>query len=217
MSTASGKGAGYQATLLGGFTLAAAALLVLGNLATRGAIEQRRAEDLLGSLAQVIPAGSYDNDLLADPLVVSREADKPVTVYRALRGGQVTAVAFRVTGQGYGGAVELIMGVSAAGKVLGTRVVSHAETPGLGDKIEIERDDWILGFDGRSLGDPPAARWAVKKDGGDFDQFTGATITPRAVVGAVKRGLKLFDRRRDILLAAPAPIEPSPGPNGETP
>ncbi len=195
------KGAGYQAGLLGGITMVGAALLVAGNTATRDAIEQRRTEDLLASLSQVIPHGSHNNDLLANPITLFNAPGRKVTVYRALQGDRVTGIAFRVTGQGYGGPIELILGLSARGEILGTRVLAHAETPGLGDKIEIARDDWMLRFDGLSLGNPSPERWAVKKDGGDFDQFTGATITPRAVVAALKEGLEFFDAHRGTLLA----------------
>ncbi|WP_089727926.1 electron transport complex subunit RsxG [Candidatus Thiosymbion oneisti] len=191
----------YQASLLGVAAMLAAVLLVIGNLATRDAIEQRRAEDLLTSLGQVIPAGMHDNDLLAHPLTLTRATGEEVTVYRARRGRLVTGVAFRVSRSGYAGPIELILGLDTQGEILGVRVLAHAETPGLGDKIEVQRDDWILGFNGRSLGNPPAERWAVKKDGGDFDQFSGATITPRAVVGAVKDGLRFFRDHRPTLLA----------------
>lgn len=202
--------AGYQAGLLGGFAMAAATLLVWGNLATRDAIEQRRLEDLLASLSQVIPAEIHDNDLLANALDLEDGAGRTIRVYRALRGLDVTGVAFRVRGAGYAGAIELILGVDARGEILGARVLSHSETPGLGDKIEASRDDWILGFNGLSLENPAPDRWAVKKDGGDFDQFTGATITPRAVVKAVKDGLELFGANRDALLAS-AVIQTTPG------
>jgi electron transport complex protein RnfG len=192
---------GYQAGLLGGFALVAAALLVIGDLATRDAIEQRRAEDLLASLSQVIPADLHDNDLLADSMTLDT-ADGELTVYRALQGLDVAGVAFETVGQGYAGPIRVLLGIDAEGRVLGARVLSHTETPGLGDKIEVARDDWILSFDGKSLGEPPPERWAVKKDGGDFDQFSGATITPRAVVGAVKGGLELFADQRDALTAS---------------
>jgi electron transport complex protein RnfG len=192
---------GYQAALLGGFAMVAAALLVMGDIATRDAIEQRRAEDLLASLSQVIPADLHDNDLLADSITLDT-ADGGLTVYRALRGLDVAGVAFETVGRGYAGPIRVLLGVDADGRVLGARVLSHAETPGLGDKIEVARDDWILSFDGKSLGEPPRERWAVRKDGGDFDQFSGATITPRAVVSAVKSGLELFAARRDALTAS---------------
>jgi electron transport complex protein RnfG len=198
---------GYQAGLLGGFTLMAAAFLVLGNIATKDAIEQRRMEDLMASLSQVVPQEIHDNDLLQTPLSLPDANGEPVTVYRALRGGQVSGVAYQVVGQGYAGAINLILAVDPDGRVISTRVLSHAETPGLGDKIEAERDDWILGFDGLSLSNPPAERWTVIKDGGEFDQFTGATITPRAVVLALKRGLEFFHQYRDALLAPPVSQE----------
>jgi Na+-translocating ferredoxin:NAD+ oxidoreductase subunit G len=192
---------GYQAGLLGGFAMVAAALLVMGDIATRDAIAERQAEDLLASLSQVIPAASHDNDLLADTLTLPSDQGE-VTVYRALRGLAVTGVAFETVGQGYAGPIRVLLGVGADGRVLGARVLAHTETPGLGDKIEAARDDWILAFDGKALGDPPESGWAVKKDGGDFDQFSGATITPRAVVEAVKAGLDLFAEHRDALTAS---------------
>ncbi|NEX20768.1 electron transport complex subunit RsxG [Thiorhodococcus mannitoliphagus] len=196
---------GYQAGLLGGSTLLAAALLVMGDMATRDTIELRRAEDLKASLSQVIPPAIHDNDLLAQPLTLENADGEPVTVYRALDGVQVKAVAYRIIGIGYAGEIESIMAVDAKGRILGVRVLSHAETPGLGDKIEVAKDDWILAFNGLSLGDPPAERWAVKKDGGDFDQFSGATITPRGVVGSIRRGLEFFESHREAL-TSPAQI-----------
>lgn len=203
------KRTGYQAGLLGGFTMIAAAFLVIGDIATRDAIEQRRAEDLLESLAQVIPSTIHDNDLLVHPLSLPLASGETTTVYRALKGHQVTGVAYPVTGKGYAGPIELILGLNARGEILGARVLTHAETPGLGDKIEVGRDDWILGFEGLSLGNPPAERWAVKKDGGDFDQFSGATITPRAVIGALKEGLEFFQAYKDTLMAS-AVIQETP-------
>ncbi|MBK5931989.1 electron transport complex subunit RsxG [Halochromatium salexigens] len=214
-------GVGYQTLLLGGFALAASALLVVGNLLTKGPISKREAEDLRASLEQVIPAERHDNDLLANPLMIprqsasqspdsspnsnrasSRHGDDRITVYRALEGLDVTAVAFETVGQGYAGPIRVLLGIGADGRILGARVLAHSETPGLGDKIEISRDDWITAFDGRDLTDPPPERWAVKKDGGVFDQFSGATITPRAVVAAIKSGLETFAAQRDALTAS---------------
>jgi len=207
---------GYQAGLLGGFSLVAAALLVMGDIATRDAIAERTAEDLKASLAQVIPASMHDNDLLANTVSLEpegtsanteAEAGAPLVIYRALQGLEVRAVAFEVVGQGYAGPIRVLLGVGADGHILGARVLAHAETPGLGDKIEVDRNDWILAFDGRSLDDPSDDGWAVKKDGGIFDQFSGATITPRAVVKAVKRGLTLFASHRDSLTASAVVVE----------
>jgi electron transport complex protein RnfG len=203
------KPASHQAGLLGGFAMVAAALLVAGNLMTKEAIEQRRTEDLLASLDQVIRPVIHDNDLLAYPILLPQTSGATVTVYRALKGAEVTGVAFPISTDGYAGPIDLILGLNARGEILGARALAHSETPGLGDKIDARRDDWILGFDGLSLGNPPAERWAVKKDGGDFDQFSGATITPRAVVAAIKEGLELFAEHRDTLLASEV-IQESP-------
>jgi electron transport complex protein RnfG len=198
----------YQALLLGGFTLVATLLLVLGNLATRDDIARRLDEDLQASLAQVIPAHVHDNDLLAAPLAIDHGEAAPVTVYRAAHGATVTAAAWETVVQGYAGDIRLLLGVDAAGNILGVRVVAHSETPGLGDKIELQRNDWILGFDGLSLANTPAAQWRVKKDGGRFDAFSGATVTPRAVVAAVKSALDWFLAHRIEIVQTPVVVKP---------
>ena len=190
----------YQGGLLGGFATLAAALLVIGNAATYDAIELRKAEDLRASLGQVIPDDMHDNNLLDDRLVLQHEGTE-VVLYRGMNGAEVTAVAYRISEPGYSGEISLIMGVNRSGEILGVRTISHTETPGLGDKIEVEKDDWIRSFDRLSFDKLPEGQWAVKKDGGEFDQFTGATITPRAVVRAVKRGLSLFHENKASLLA----------------
>jgi electron transport complex protein RnfG len=204
------KRIGYQAMLLGGMATLASALLVLGDLETRDDIALRQAEDLKASLSQVLPEALHDNDLLSDVVTLAAESaeGKPVKVYRAHLDNRVSAVAFEVSANGYAGPITSIMGVDADGKVLGVRVLAHAETPGLGDKIEATRDDWIFSFNGNSLQNTSASQWHVKKDGGKFDQFTGATITPRAVVRSVYQGLQLFERHRKQLLSTP--------PHGET-
>ena len=190
----------YPMALLGGVALMASAAISVADWLTRADIAQRQLEDLQATLQQVVPAAYYDNDLVRDAVTVN-EGGKPVTVYRARRNGQVQAVCYQVSAPGYGSsAMVMVMGVDRNGTLLGVRVISHAETPGLGDKIELSRSDWILRFNGRSLNDPPPAGWAVKKDGGVFDQFTGATITPRALVKAVKGGLEFFAVHRALLL-----------------
>ncbi len=189
---------GYQTTLLGVAALATAAALALANLGTAEHIAAAEASDLRQSLAQVLP-GEFDGDLLADTLNMDGP-NGPLTVYRARRAGQVAAVVFRASGPGYAGPIDCMMGVDRDGRVTGVRVLKHKETPGLGDKIEAAKGRWIESFAGRALGDPEAARWAVKKDGGVFDQFAGATITPRGVVKAVKGGLAFFSKERARLL-----------------
>lgn len=200
----------YQAALLGGVATMAGVLLVTGHGLTQGPIELRRQEDLRRSLDQVIPQQLTDQDLLAHKLLFTPHKHKPVLIYRGVRNDQVSALAFEVTGKGYAGDIRVLIGLDIAGKLLGVRVLAHTETPGLGDKIEPERDDWILGFNGLSLGNPPANRWRVKKDGGDFDQFSGATITPRAVVGAVRSGLEFFRTHQGELIALESRLTPQP-------
>ena len=194
------QSAAYPVLLLGGVALLVSAAIGIADRATRADIAQRRLEDLQATLRQVVPAGYYDNDPVRDTVTV-QEGDRSLRAYRARRQGQVRAVSFQTTAPGYGSSeMVMVIGVDRDGKLLGVRVISHAETPGLGDKIELGRSSWILSFNGRSLDDPPPAGWAVKKDGGVFDQFTGATITPRAVVKAVKGGLDFFAKHRAVLL-----------------
>lgn len=198
----------YQAVLLGGFTLLATVLLVAGNMLTKDVIELRQKEDLLASLGQVVPEQYYDNDLLSSPIVINDEKDQPVTIFRGMLENQVSAVAYEISEPGYSGVIRLIIGIDKKGQILGVRVLSHTETPGLGDKIEANRDDWILGFNGLSLGNPPVSKWKVNKDGGQFDAFSGATITPRAVVKAIENGLVFFRDNQTELLIPPLPPVP---------
>jgi electron transport complex protein RnfG len=191
----------YQTYLLAAAGLVASVLLGFGDLATRSSIAQRRAEDTKATLEQVLPPDLYDNALLQDTHAVSDDAIGDTTVYVARKNGEATAMAFKLIAQGgYSGAITLMMGIGRDGKVLGVRVIAHAETPGLGDKIETAKSDWILKFTGRSLDNTAPERWKVKKDGGDFDQFAGATITPRAVVRGVQAGLGFYQRHRDELM-----------------
>ena len=200
---------GYPVALLGGVALLVSAVIGIADALTRADIAQRQLEDLQATLQQVVPTAYFDNDLVRDVVVV-RDGERALRVYRARRDGEVRAVSFQVSEPGYGNtAMRIVLGIDRAGELLGVRVVSHSETPGLGDKIEIQRSDWIRSFDGRSLTDPPPAGWAVKKDGGVFDQFTGATITPRAVVNAVRGGLEFFVAHRAELLDE-SPTQPSP-------
>ncbi|MEH6826056.1 MAG: electron transport complex subunit RsxG [Motiliproteus sp.] len=193
---------GYPGLLLGVAVLLSTSLLAVGHLATKDAIIERQAEDLNASLSQVLPAALRDNDLLLAPLDLMRPEGDLVRIYRAENQLSITAVAFSVSANdGYGGPIRLLLGVDAAGAILGVRVLSHTETPGLGDKIETTKSDWILSFEGHSLVNLSAKSWAVKKDGGQFDQFTGATVTPRAVINAVRRGLQFYQQHRAALLA----------------
>ncbi|MDD2722549.1 MAG: electron transport complex subunit RsxG [Methylovulum sp.] len=195
----------FQTGVLAGFALLASVLLGVTNCSTEGTIQQRLAEDLQNSLAEVVPAELHDNDMLQDTRIIPSAgyniAADETTVYIAKKAGQVTAVCFKFTApDGYSGAINMIMGVDRDGNVLGVRVLSHKETPGLGDKIEVAKSNWILNFVGRSLDNLTPAQWAVKKDGGEFDQFAGATITPRKSVQAIYRGLQLFKAHQAELI-----------------
>lgn len=195
---------GKHALVLGGFSLAATLLLALAYGMTKEPIEQSALEDLRHSLEQVIPASIHDNNPAADTMQLQLDG-KALLVYRARQSKHVTGVAFETARKGYSGDIRLLLGIDENGKLLGVRVLQHTETPGLGDKIEVTRSDWITRFTGKSLGDPPDALWAVKKDGGPFDQFAGATITPRAVVNGIRDGLRLFAANRKALLEEVSP------------
>jgi electron transport complex protein RnfG len=172
---------------------------------------------LLASLTEIVPSQAYDNDIVHDVIELEVEDLNPagtITAYRARRNGTPSAVVLTVVApDGYSGPIKLLVGIYADGRVAGVRVISHRETPGLGDAIDARRSDWIRAFSGRSLGDPPPGEWGVERDGGAFDQFTGATITPRAVVKAVKRTLVYFDAHREGLFAEPGP-SPEPSNDG---
>jgi H+/Na+-translocating ferredoxin:NAD+ oxidoreductase subunit G len=195
-----------SAALLVMFAVAGTGLVAMTYQATKERIAANQREALLRKIHGLVPPERYDNDPLADPLeVTDRDAlgtADPVSVYRARKGNRpVAAILTPVAPDGYGGPIRLIVAVNYDGTVAGVRVLAHTETPGLGDYIDEERSDWILGFNGRALGDPPADRWKVKRDGGAFDQHTGATVTPRAVVKAVRRTLQYFVASRDRLFA----------------
>jgi electron transport complex protein RnfG len=199
-----GLAGGKHAVVLGGFSLGATLLLALAYGLTKEPIEKSELEDLRHSLEQVIPASIHDNNPAADTMQLKLDG-KNLLVYRARRANRVTGVAFEASRRGYSGEIRVLLGIDANGKLLGVRVLQHTETPGLGDKIEVNKSDWITRFTGKSLGDPPEAQWAVKKDGGPFDQFAGATITPRAVVNGVRDGLQLFAAHRNTLLEEVSP------------
>jgi len=186
----------YQAAALAVTVMAASLALSFAEGFTRGPIEHAIAEDTRRSLAEVLPAGSFDNDPGTDRLE-ARDGDIPVVVHIARQAGVPSAVVLETSTRGYSGEIGLVVGIDREGKVTGVRVTRHSETPGLGDKIEVAKSDWVHHFVGRHLADPDPARWAVRKDGGVFDQFAGATITPRAVVGAVKRSLELYAREHE--------------------
>ena len=198
--------------VLGVFALGLAVLLAIVALtildrAARVRIAASDHERRVALLRTALGSVVADNDLLSDVVHVRDPellgSTDPVPVYRARAGDRPVAVLFEaVAPGGYRGAIRLLIGVGIDGRVLGVRVLSHGETQGLGDAIELRKSKWILSFDGRSLGNPADSGWRVRKDGGEFDQFTGATITPRAVVTAVHDVLLYFSLHRDELLGS---------------
>ncbi len=202
-----------NAVILSLFAISTAAALAITNELTIGKVECNKQAALMASLNEVMPHDRHDNDLLADRITVSDPllGRNGHHIYRARQDGEPNGAVLEATApDGYGGNIALIVGVDMQGKVQGVRVVPpHNETPGLGDKIETKKSDWIYGFNGLSLGNPANAGWAVKKDGGQFDSFTGATITPRAVVGAVHRALQYFDANQTAVFEAPSEAAPA--------
>lgn len=195
-----------NALVLGLFAIATVGLVAVLQQATAERIANAEREAQVRALSEILPQDSYDNHLLDnsiqlhDPLLGSKS---PQTAYIALKDGKPSAVILRATApDGYSGAIHLLIGIHADGRLAGVRVLGHRETPGLGDKIELAKSAWIRSFDGKSLSNPSEDGWAVKKDRGEFDQFAGATITPRAVVKAVHKVLQYFDANQEQLFAA---------------
>ncbi|MCW8907865.1 MAG: electron transport complex subunit RsxG [Sedimenticola sp.] len=189
--------------LLALFATAGTALVAVTNDLTAERIAENERQALLSNLSALVPIEEIDNDIVSDTLIV-RQPDllggEETLVYLGRKQGKPVAAVFTsVVPNGYSGPIKLLVAVHNDGTLGGVRVISHKETPGLGDKIEENRSDWIHSFDGKSLSNPKFSRWKVKKDGGDFDQFTGATITPRAIVAAVKNTLIYFDKHRETL------------------
>ncbi len=201
---------GLAALILTGFAVVGTGLVAVTYTSTKDIIAEAQREALEASLNQLVPADRYDNRVAEDRIeVVAPEwlgTDQPVVLYRARKDGQPVALfATPVAPDGYSGPIQLLIGVYADGTLAGARVLAHKETPGLGDGIDEKRSPWILAFAGKSLGNPQPDRWKVKKDGGAFDQFTGATITPRAVVKATRKFLE-YVQTHQAQLFAPAKL-----------
>lgn len=188
------------------FAILGTLMVTTANHFTQLKIQSNEDEALLQLLHSLIPEHGYDNDIINDVQELegtTLQSKHSILMYPALLKGKPVAAIFRFsTPDGYNGPIQLLAGIDySSEQLLGVRVLAHRETPGLGDKIESERNDWILKFFGRSIGNPVLERWYVKKDGGEFDQFTGATITPRAVVGAIRRCLIYFSANKKELFA----------------
>lgn len=189
------------ASLLMLFAVIGAAMVGLTYTQTADDIKHNEELTLLRKLNTIIPADSYNNDLLLDTLVIEPQpllgTSENTLAYRARKDNENVAVIFSsIAPNGYNGPIHMLVGVYTDGRLAGVRIVKHRETPGLGDAVSTTHSDWILGFDNKSLTDPEKKFWKVKRDGGIFDQFTGATITPRAVVNAVHDALLFFDKNK---------------------
>ncbi len=188
-------------------TVLAASAVSLTFVATRDRIAANRIAAAEAPLLQITPGTDHDNALLNDTVIVDDSAllglRAPQPAYLARHGGEVVAVLLPVIARdGYGGDIELLVGIDRSGIVTGVRALTHRETPGLGDHIERDKSDWVETFVGRSLGDPVEALWRVKKDDGYFDQLTGATVTSRAATAAVARALQYAETHRQMLFGA---------------
>ena len=202
---------GRAAAVLAIVVAAAVAVLVVAAAhriaAPRIAANQRAAE--IARLTAVLGDTRFDNDPVADRITVRDPehlgTDRPLPIHRARLGGRPVAALIEVEAPGgYGGVIRLVIAVRPDGRVIGVRVLSHHETPGVGDGIETGKSGWIAKFAGRSLGDPPPSRWALRRDGGDYDQLTGATVTSRAVTVAVRDALDWYATHREDVFATPS-------------
>ena len=185
------------------------ALLALVASFTRDRIVSNEQAWIRQRLDALVPPGTHDNDLLADSIAVTAPdllgSPQPVKIYRARRAGTPIAAVLRpIAPDGYRGPIELLVAIGQDGRLIGVQVIRHQETPGLGDVFESRDVHWLDRFRGRSLTDPPPQRWTVRRDGGDFDAFTGATITPRAIVKAVRNALEYYQRNNQRIFDQPA-------------
>jgi len=196
------------------FALIGTAVLASTFFLTRDRIRQSEEAEKLNLISQIVPPALFDNDIIKDTLNIAPDPllgnSDDTIAYRARLHGEPSAVVLEaVAPDGYAGKISLILSIRANGEVAGVRVVTHKETPGLGDYIELPKSPWIKGFDGKSDAVYKDNDWKVKKDGGQFEYMAGATITPRAVVKAVHKALLYFEANRDKLFAASVP-QPRP-------
>lgn len=201
------KSIGFNSIVLAIFALVTAVILATTNDLTRDRIADSERKAAQRALLEIIPLERHNNDLLMDIQPVPQQywgmlgLKNGGNIHIARDNGQpVAAIIPTVTKDGYSGDISMIIGINFDGTVAGVRVVEHRETPGLGDKVDLQKSDWILDFNGKSLVNPNSDGWKVKKEGGEFDQFTGATITPRAVIYQILKTLQYFNDDRQRLL-----------------
>jgi electron transport complex protein RnfG len=200
------------AALLTLFAVIGAGIVGLTHDSTYDVIKRNEQLYTLRKLNTILPATRYDNDLLDDQIELSANpllSGETSIAYRAFKDGKPVAVVLSpIAPNGYNGPINMLVGINFDATIAGVRIIRHRETPGLGDAIEAERSDWVQIFNGTSLQNPTEKKWKVKRDGGHFDQFTGATITPRAVVKAVRSALVYFNQNRDkLFMQAKEPVK----------
>lgn len=201
------------------FALAGTALLALTYDLTHDTIARSEENEKLKLIAQIVPPAAYDNDIMKDIAQLAADkmlgSDESTIVYRGRLKNQPSIAVLQATAPGYSGKTRLIIAIHRDGRISGVRVVSHKETPGLGDYIEIAKSNWITGFNGASLENRKESEWKVKKDGGSFDYMAGATITPRSIVKAVHKALQYYAQHRDELFAGNTSTPPNLPLSGE--
>ena len=206
-----------KSVLKSGMTLAAIAAICTAMVAATYQVTEDRIaaneqawleQSLEPALSGVFFEGSVTESMLVIPAPHELPGPDDAIIYRVFSEGEPVAALFAVTARdGYAGPIRILLGVQYDGTVTGVRILEHRETPGLGDKIVSTRSDWVFQFDGRSLTDPEPANWTLKVDGGEFDQLTGASVTPRAIVKAMRDTLLYFEAHRDsVFAAAPADV-----------
>ena len=195
------------AVVLGIFAIVATALVAFTNSVTRQRIDVAKRDYTLRKLNELVPTHMHDNELDQDPLQINDpllDKRNAVTIYRAIKEKQVVAVIMQpIAPDGYSGRITLLVAIDQSGKLIGVRVTEHKETPGLGDAIDTNKSDWIHIFKDKSLQNPVEKNWRVRRDNGEFDQITSATITSRAVVKATYNALRYFEQHKDTLLRTP--------------
>ena len=201
-----------NAFLLAAFAIICTACVAVVNVLTKPMIAQQEQKALLKTLNQLIPEDLYDNDIFSSCFMVSDDKrlgkGRSQPVFIAKKDNLPVALMLESsTFLGYGGEIKLAIGIYENGQLAGVRVIHHNETPGLGDKIQSNKSGWLLSFNGKAYQPSQQQRWEVKKNGGDFDAFTGATVTPRAVVLAVKDALIYFAENKESLFNHPANCE----------
>lgn len=196
-----------NATILAIFAIVCTAIVGIVHSLTKDTIATQKQLQLVKQLSEVINPASYNNNIINSCIMITSPAlgsTSPQVAYIAKQNDLPVGIALKSTApDGYSGNIQMLIGIKSDGIVSGVRVLEHKETPGLGDKVETRKSDWINSFTNRNTTDEEDSRWNVKKDGGIFDEFTGATITPRAVVKAVHKALIYFNSNKEALFKQP--------------